>query len=677
MRTARKLRAIVTAMGLGIALVPAATPAVADDELFRSVLTSVYSIDASPYWSARMRDLDVDEDRATVSIGSLTVAAERGRFAVTLEDATLAGIKETADGGLTASSLAVGRIVFATAGSSVTATALRFDDIGAPALTGIAYDRAKPFTSLIGAYAALARMRSAGGRIGEIEIRESDQGQTSQIEYDNVVFGALDDGKLLSAAAGPLTMRAPAAEPLAELRVERAEAKGVDLDALVHVFDPLRYIAGIGDGEWRRAADEAWYRDITLTVPSIRLTIGSVAMEGMSVRQPSESFAPLIDALTSPRWPTPRTMERLRSTYLGALISAFGFDRFSVGDVVLTATGIDQLTLGSFTMTKASSDGFGEISIEDLVAAIAGQGAAQAGRFAFHDVAMPGFDTIGEALERAQSGRDVDLSALAPKIGAIDAAEIHLQAIEFPGLAVGGLRADFDNHVGTVPTALALKLEDLDVATAALPSASARTLIAGLGYDRIGVDATLSLNWHEADETLSLDDFELDIANFGNTTADLVLAGLTREAIERGDDESAFNDLRFERARVTFEDRSVVDRSLAMRADLLNIPLDRLKQQLSGALPLMLAVLGDQAKTIVPVLQDFIKTPGTLTIEATPDSPVPIVEIENAIRSRPQSLPGLLSVSLSGTTPGGAAEGNDTPAAETGSAAPGPSAPRQ
>lgn len=676
MRTARTFRAIVTGIGFGMVLAPAATPSVAKEELFRSALTFVYSIDATPYWSAQMHNLAVDDERATVSIGSMTFAAKRGRFSITLEDVTLSGITESGDGGMAASSLAVGRIALATAGSSVTLRALRFDDIDIPAVTGIAYDRAKPFTSLIGAFAALARMRSAGGRISEIEIRQSDQGQTSRVKYGNVVFGALDDGKLESARAGPLTMQSPAAKPLAEIQVEQAEAKGVDLDALVHVFDPLRYIAGSGDGEWRRAADEAWYRGITLTVASIQLAISSIEMEGVSVRQPSESFAPLIDAITAARQPPPRTMERLRSTYLGPLLSTFGFDRFAVGDVALIATGIDQLTLGTLTLTKVSSDGFGEISIEDFVAAIAGQGAAQVGRFSLHEATIPSFETIGEALSRAQSGGDVDLSAVAPKIGAIEAAAVHLQAIEFPGLAIGGLQADFDNHIGKLPTALALRIEDLNVATAALPTAGVRTLIAGLGYDRIGVDANLSLNWHEADEILSLDDFELDIADFGNITADLVLAGLTREAIERSDDESAFDDLRFERGRVTFEDRSVVDRSLAMRAELLNIPLDRLKQQLAGALPLMLAVLGDQAKSIVPVLQDFIKTPGTLTIEATPDTPVPIGEIENAIRSRPQSLPRLLAVSLSGKTSGGAAEGNDTPAAEAGNTASGPTAPQ-
>jgi hypothetical protein len=314
------------------------------------------------------------------------------------------------------------------------------------------------------------------------------------------------------------------------------------------------------------------------------------------------------------------------------------------------------LTLGAFELTDASSEGFGEIAIRDFVAAIAGQGAIQVGRLALGNVVPPPFEAFDEALERAQNGGDVDISSLAPKLGALEAAAIHIQAVDCPGVALGALQANFDNHVGTVPTAVTVAIADLDVATASLPGASIRSLIAGLGYDRIGADASLSLSWREADSTVRLDDFQLEIADFANTTADLVLAGLTREAIERGSETAVLDDLRFERARVTFEDRSVVDRSLSMRADLLNIPLDRLKQQLSGALPLMLAVLGEQAKTIVPVLQEFIKTPGTLTIEAAPATPVPVADIESAVRTRPQSLPGLLAISVSGAAGSGTAD---------------------
>lgn len=651
MITARNCRGALVAAGLTLTV----TPAFAGDNIGLTMIAFVHAIDASPDWSAEIGGLSVDEASATVTIGSLVVAAERGGLVVNIKDATLRGFAEPGNGGFSAETLEIGRGSVAIAGTRIALSDMRISDVSVPAPAALAYDPWKPFTSLIGAYSAIAKSRSSGGKIAEIGIHETSQGQKSLITYRNVSFGALADGKLDRVSAGPLSLASPATDPLAELSVGHAEAQGIDLDAFLHVCDPLRYVAGIGDEKWQKAAERARYGDIALKMPGVQLTIGAIAMEGLELRQPAESFAPLIDATTSARKLTPLTMKMLRSQFLGELLSAFGVARFAADDIAIAATGIDQLTLGAIELTDASSEGFGEVAIQDFVAAIAGQGAVQVGRLALGKLVPPPFEAFDEAFNVAQNGGDVDISSLVPRLGSVEAAAIHMQAIDFPGLVLGKLHAAFDNHVGSVPTAIAVGVDDLDIAAASLPNASLRSLISGLGYDRIGVDANLSLNWREADGTVSLDEFELDIADFGNTTADLLLAGLTREAIEKGDD-AVLDDLRFERARVTFEDRSVVDRSLSMRADLLSIPLDRLKQQLSGALPLMLAVLGEQAKTIVPVLQEFIKTPGTLIIEAVPESPVPVADIESAIRTRPQSLPGLLAISVSAAPGGGSAD---------------------
>ena len=651
--TARRLRGALVAAGLTLTVVPATVSStLADDKLALNILAFVYSIEASPDWSARMRGLVIDEERATIEIGSLVVAAEDGGLVVEIEGATLAGYAATADGGISAASLTIKRGAITAGSTTAVLSDVGFDDVGFPAPAGIGYDRTRPFSSLIGAYSALAKSRISGGRIAAIDVDETHQDETSAITYRNVEFGALAEGRLENATAAPLAVTSPADGPLAELTVARAEAQGIDLDAFLAVADPLHYITGRGDKMWREAVDLISYTDLTLTLPTVRLTLASIAMEGLKLRQPSESFAPLIDAMTSDRRRSRAAMKLLRSRYLGGLLSAFGVARFAVDDLVITAAGIDQLTLGAFDFRDASSDGFGEIAVEDFVAAITGRGAVQVGHFALGDVVLPPFEAFDDALEQAESGGNVDISSLAPKLNSIEATAIHMQAIDFPGLALGRLRVELDNHIGTVPTSVSAEIDNLDVATTSLPSDRLRSLIAGLGYDKIGVDAKLNLDWHEDDGTVRLDEFELDIADFGNTTADLVLAGLTREAIERGDDAAALNDLQFERARLTFEDKSVVERSLAMRAELLNIPLERLKQQLAGALPLMLAVLGEQAKAIVPVLQEFIKTPGTLTIEAAPEAPVPVSEIETAVRTRPQSLPSLLAISVTGAPSG-------------------------
>lgn len=647
------------AAGLGLFLLAGAAmggQSLAEEAPGQAIIAWVESIDASPDWAAEIRGLSVDKTNDTATIENLLVSTPTGAVVLEVHGATVSGYAENSAGGFTASSLRIANGTIRTPGTEVALTNIAFDDIGVPSLAAISYDSAKPFTSLIAAYSALAKSRMAGGQIAEIAITETFEGQKSRISYQNIVMGHLAEGKIDGIRAGPLKVQSPAADPLTELQIAQVDARAIDLDAFLHVYDPLRYVAGTGDGVWRRAIDQASYSDVAMTLPGVRLTIDAVTTENLLVRQPKESFAPLIDALMSERNLPPAASDALASRYLGRLLSAFGAGRFAIENVNVAATGIDQLTLDRFEMSNLSADEFGEIAVEGFVGAIAGQGAITIRRLAVGDMVIPAFETFKTAVDRAQRDADVDISSLAPQIGFVEASDISLQAIDFPGAAIGQMRADFGKHLGNLPTEIAVRMDDLDIAAASLPLAGAKSMIAALGYERIRVDAGFSLNWHESDERISLDDFQLDIEDFGKTTANVILTGLTREAIERSDGGSdLLADLFFNRARVTFEDKSVVERSLSMRADLLNIPLDRLKQQLAGALPLMLAFVGDpeKVKAIVPVLQNFIKTPGTLTIEATPETPVPVEAIEAAIRSRPQSLPGLLSINISGT-PGNA-----------------------
>jgi hypothetical protein len=637
-------------LALSCAAAPSAS-SFAAQSLGLSVVAWVQSVDASPDWTARMRGLSVDEAESGLAIESLLVAAEAGGISLELEGAVLTGFSEMPEGGFAARSLRFAKATIKTGSTEMVLDDVEFDGVGIPALTAVAYAGSKPFTSLLGVYSAVARMNLAAGRIGTLSVFEKFEGVTSKITYQNVALGALASGKIESLSAGPLRVESPSPNPLLDLAVAQAEANAIDLEAFLHVHDPLRYVAGTGDGIWRAAIGNAAYSDIRMTLPGIALTLGSVTLADFKVRQPYESFAPFIDGITSDRQLPPAVAEALRSRHMAGLLSAHGVRTLAIERVDFQAVGIDQLAFNRFTLANASSDGFGEAAIEGFVGAIAGQGAIVVDRFALGDVVWPSPDLLVSAFEQLNRGVDIDVSALAPKLGSLDAAGINIQAIDFPGASLGQLRADFANYVGSVPTEVAVRLDDLDVATSSLRPDRARRLIAGLGYDRIRTDANFSLNWDEAAGTLSLDDFRLDIEDFGNTTANIVLAGLTRAAIERSDDPGdLLGDLLFDRASVTFEDKSVVERSLSMRAELLKVPLDRLKQQLAGALPLMLAFVGnpEMVKEIVPVLQNFIKTPGTLTIKAAPEPPVPITAIEDAVRSRPQSLPGMLGITITG-----------------------------
>jgi hypothetical protein len=646
------IRNILAGVALAVLVFPATVErSFAATNLGLATISWVASVDATPGWSAYMRGLSVDEENAAVSIETLVVAAEAGGIVVEIEGARLAGFAEIPGGGFTAVSLEAARLTLKTHSADLFLTDIAFDDIGVPALSAIAYDKFKPFSAFVSAYSAIAESRALQGRIAQADLIERFEGHDSRISYENIAFAKLADGKIESVRAGPLKLTSPSPISLAEITVKEVDAQDIDIDAFLHVYDSRRYIDGIGDNIWHRAIAKADYSDMTITLPGVMLTLGSIAVEDLKLRQPAESFSPLINAMMSENEIPPSVMDALTSRYIGGLLSAFGAGRFTVKQFALAATGIDQFTMETFGLSNVSNDGFREAKIEGFIGAIAGQGAIGIGRLALGDVDLPSFDAFEIALARAERGGDIDISSLLPRLGAFEVAGVNVQAINFPGVTLGRLRADLGNYLGEVPTEVALDIENLDIATSSLQPARARSFITSLGYERIRADANFDLGWLESDGSVKLDELRIDIEDFGNITASLLLTGLTREAIESPDGAAGIlADLLFNGASVSFEDKSVVERSLSMRADLLNIPLDRLRNQLSGALPLMLAFVGDAdlVKEIVPVLQTFIKTPGTLTIEATPDNPVPVAAIEESLRRRPQNLPAMLAISISG-----------------------------
>src|SRR5690606_27539666 len=103
-------------------------------------------------------------------------------------------------------------------------------------------------------------------------------------------------GRLEHLRASPVEMRSPDTNPLVDIKISDIDTRSIDLNALLDVYDPLRYIAGAGDLRWRPAIASTRYRDITFTLPGIELSLGSAALDGLRVRQPRESFAPLLDA---------------------------------------------------------------------------------------------------------------------------------------------------------------------------------------------------------------------------------------------------------------------------------------------------------------------------------------------------------------------------------------------
>lgn len=646
------LRHRVIAACFGGAFIAAVSPALAEEPVETAIRGWVSALDASPNWVAGFDTLSYDQDARTATLKNLAIRSETLQTKVEISFGSIAvtGYGQTADGGFTAVAVKASdsRVVVGTVADMKLAS-ISADTVAVPSFVNYVFDPQKMFTSIVKAYAIGAKTSIASLKIDGIGLDTTFEGQTSRTSYGSYELATMDKGMIERVTVGPLSQESPSPDGLVKLRADKIEARKIDLNALVDVFDPDRYAGGIGDRTWRTAVALESYANLAVETPGGTFRVGSVEMENLKLRQPRQSFSAFFDQLLASPQMSDTDMGRLAVEHVPNLIYAFGFGAFRFTDLDVTAPDIERFHLGDFHINDLSSDGLGEFGVGDLDAA-ADKNSVGAERLAFGGMTFPDIDRISAAIKAEQAGLPSDPLPLMPTLGFAEAVNV---SVVQDGKMVGAVdrgRLDLSSYVGPVPTSVALDVRGINLDLSQVTDPQARSMIAGLGYDRLQGDYGFKLNWREADESLSLSDFRLTIKDVGSLVADVMLTGLKRATIEDPRTiESALPSLLFSRGKVVVKDSSIVDRAVAMEAKKKNQTPEKFRQDLAGAMPFTLMLVlknpGFQAK-LAPALQAFIRTPGTMTLTAAPATPVPLTAIIDAAQADPRKLPDLLSVDV-------------------------------
>jgi hypothetical protein len=649
---------------LGIAgclLLLSPATALAEEPVETALKNIVASLDASPDWAASYQGLAYDPATGTATLSGLSIKSERTPTHFDFATVAVAGYSDTGDGGFTASDIRFDGGTVEAGFVSLAISGGELADLTVPRLETTPIDPSKPFTSLIRVYGEALKISLGRGTLANVSMTERLNGMNNEIVYKNFTISGMKDGRIASVAAGPLFLQTPAPEGLVSMNVGGIEAADMDLAAMVRVYDPAAYPGGVGDMVWHPVLGRAAYHDVAMELPGAKVTIGGVALENFRMRQPKQSFGEFFDAiLLNPQMQGADLEGEARKQALN-LLSAFGFGRFAVSGISVAANGIDKLQLADFHINDLSADGLGEMGIAGLAGAVEGQGAINVGRFAFGGITFPPLDAVQAAMEASEAGAPVDPRGLVPKLGFVDAAGLELASTDFPRTALASFRADLGKYVGVVPTSVSVDMKGLDV-PAALMDRDARQTLARLGLDRIRADYGLKLGWDEATQVLAIPDFHMAIARLGGISGSATFGGLARpELLADARLVDAAPDLSLINAKITFTDDSVVDKALAMLAEKLKFPPDKIRQQFADALPFLLSitVLSDPTMMkifrqsgllgkVTPAIKGFMATPGSsITATFAPAKPVPLASIAPAVENSPETVIDTLGFSLS------------------------------
>jgi hypothetical protein len=255
----------------------------------------------------------------------------------------------------------------------------------------------------------------------------------------------------------------------------------------------------------------------------------------------------------------------------------------------------------------------------------------------------------------------------------MEAAGIDIQTSDVPHMALAKLRIDLTDYVGYLPTKVGADVSGLDLPLDSLDR-QARETFKRLGYDRVSLDYRLKYGWDEAKEQLDVDDFRIRAANIGGITGSAVIGGLTRTMVEHPDNPEGAQNLSLVSGKLTFNDESIVGKGLGLIAEKMKVPPDKFRQQFADALPFLLSIsaLNDPTlmtilrqsgllQKLTPAVKTFVAEPsGSLTVTMAPTQPVGLAAVAAAAQKAPETLIGLLNLSVSAEA-GGAAPANKSP----------------
>jgi hypothetical protein len=170
-----------------------------------------------------------------------------------------------------------------------------------------------------------------------------------------------------------------------------------------------------------------------------------------------------------------------------------------------------------------------------------------------------------------------------------------------------------------------------------------------LGYDKLNFDVGIDGAYDNSKQSFTFRSISLDGKDVGKLVITGTFGGLPRDKLQDPDKLSELAaTATVDNAKIRFDNAGIVGRVIAMQAKQMGATPEQFVEQISGALPLLLSVVGNQGfqDRIAMAATAFLKDPQSLTITAAPGNPVPIMQIFGAASTAPQTLPDVLAVDI-------------------------------
>ena len=288
-----------------------------------------------------------------------------------------------------------------------------------------------------------------------------------------------------------------------------------------------------------------------------------------------------------------------------------------------------------------------------------GEGVFDSPRIAFNDGAISGESSgaIGAASITDATVFDPKAVPANSPTGAVLFANLEANDLRFsakgqPGeMTIARISMETGNVVDNVPQDSKGMVEDLTIPPEYFADSQVKP--STIGYDKLVFDMTWDGSRDPAADTVTLRDATISLQDGGKFSLTGKVGNLPApRQMNDADATAKATEMEVHTLTLRYDDQSLAGRVLDLMAQQQGVDRAQYVQQISGALPFLLAALNNPEfqNQVAGAVSTFLQDPKSLSVTIAPEAPISAAEIVGIASTAPQSLPERLKASVTANT---------------------------
>lgn len=518
----------------------------------------------------------------------------------------------------------------------------------------------QPIYETVFSYAGwMTGVRADWAEVNEVRLETSGMREGDAVTtYSLAYMSGMHDGRVERAGINSMEQK-PKDEtsPLKSMTIDSTYVIGTDFGKALEALDPAKYVGGVGDGKARTIYSQYGVNNVVLAFDGATASIGNIEANGVFLRQTSQPvIKQIVEALDDPKQIEADPISFM-STVLPNYTQLMGVELVRASKLEVKADDENvYFAVNSIDGNDISGNGIGAFTLRDITASSKETSVkGSLSLLTLQDIRFGSLAALLDLGKSASEGSQPSGEAMREAIvnggTSFGFVELSTLSVESPLGSVGlsSLALTSGNYLGTLPQRSDFTFTSLSLPVALLMDETIVSELTGMGYETLDISGGMTLSWDAEKGDVHLEDLTLKAADMGIVSSDFHLGGLPLSLIEKPEEiEARMKDATLVSASVTYGNGGIVEKAFEAQAKKNGQDGEKLRENIAGALPLMLSFLEDpklQAKFEKPIT-DFIKDPKSITLTMAPKKPVPFAELEKVNTDKPNDLIRVLNVGV-------------------------------